>query len=392
MNEQIIDYLSKITFEQFLGFIYFIIPTGLSVWAVYYIRKSRFYYVERNSIKLHDDIVKIIPDLKIKYKDSDINENLIFFKGTVLFKSHTDIKGEDIDQEITIYSPDSNAVWKHFEITKASDGYQPNFRLMDNKAIIDKSMLKINDFISFAGLLDSKNTNLLISHRIFNVVPRSVKFKEVEFKSNKQTAIILTVLVGLIAFTFLYAKNQSVQRLKNQTLYSWEFKTSFFKDKTKIDISKLETSFDVTQKKRLSNIKLKNDRKLDSLINVYKKSRSDKDYIFLLQSQIDGILKNVSYYPNPYSKLESESTLKLDTLLKNKTLNEKEIYKINDSISVKFNRKESTEKEEEKTFSDYIIVFFEFLTYLFFLLIFGTMSYSWFTYFTLKRLLKIYHN
>lgn len=204
MDNQIIDFFLKITFDQILGFIYFLIPTIITVWTVYYIRKSRFYYVERTSIKLHDDIVKNIPDLAIKYKDSEINENLIFFRGTVLFKSHTDIKSEDIDQEITIYSPDNNAVWKHFEISKASDGFQPSFTINNNKVTIDRSMLKINDYITFAGLLDSKNINLLISHRIFNMVPKSIKLKESDLKNYRQSGIFLTIILVILFSIMLY--------------------------------------------------------------------------------------------------------------------------------------------------------------------------------------------
>lgn len=38
MNNQIIGIFSKITFDQILGFIYFLISTAIAVWTVYYKR------------------------------------------------------------------------------------------------------------------------------------------------------------------------------------------------------------------------------------------------------------------------------------------------------------------------------------------------------------------
>ncbi|REC52510.1 hypothetical protein DRF62_15530, partial [Chryseobacterium piscium] len=424
MDNQITDFISKITFDQILGFFYFLIPTIIAIWALYFIRKSRFYYVERTSIKLHDDIVKNIPDLAIKYKDSEINENLIFFRGTVLFKSHTDIKSEDIDQEITIYSPDNNALWKHFEISKASDSFQPTFTINSNKVIIDRSMLKINDYITFAGLLDSKNTNLLISHRIFNMVPKSIKFKESDLIYYRQGGIFVTIILGFLLSLNLYTRYQSSkweeERLQTQKKYKdaykhaditpdiFDYETFFFNNGNKIKIKKLRDSFKNFKDKQLDVLSKKNSKQTDSLSKIYLKSRRDKDKIKLLNSLLDSY-QTLPFYNNPFAELEKAGEKKLDTLLKSKKLKEVFFYKIDDSISVKYvkkdfaikdsssNTKKSSTKndskdENTKSFSDYLGAILKLLAYFFVLFLIFGMLYFWFMYFTLRRLLKIYKN
>lgn len=427
MNEQIIDYLSKVSFDQILGFIYFLIPTIITIWTYFYIRKSRFYYVERTSIKLHDDIVKNIPDLAITYKNAEINENLIFFRGTILFKSHTDIKSEDIDQEVTIYSPDNNAMWKHFEISKASDTFQPNFTTNNNKVIVDRSMLKINDYITFAGLLDSKNTNLLISHRIFNMVPKSIKLKESDLKSYKQSGVFITTLLLIIFSIKLYFNYESEkwekERIEDKKAFNEKFKnanlmlpdifdyeTYFFENNVKIKVKKLRDSFKNVKDREIEIFNKKNSQASDSLSKIYIRTRSDKDKINLLNSMLDSFTKGLPVYINPYAELEMYGEKKLDTLLKKNELKEGVIYRINDSITVKFVNKEAsknitlskskkTAKPSEiksistpKTFSYYFDAFMNLIAYLFIIFLICGMLYSWFMYITLRRLLKIYKN
>ncbi|WP_100077051.1 hypothetical protein [Chryseobacterium camelliae] len=425
MDNQFTNLFSKINFDQILGFIYFLIPTIIAVWTVYYIRKSRFYYVERTSIKLHDDIVKNIPDLTIKYKDSEINENLIFFRGTILFKSHTDIKKEDIDQEITIYSPDRNAIWKHFEITKASDDFQPTFTIRDNKVTIDRSMLKINDYIIFAGLLDSKNVNLFISHRIFNLVPKSIKLKESDLKYYKQSGIFMTLILVTLFSIKLYfnykSKEWERKRIKDNKelaeVYKsvnvdlppdiYDYETFFFKNNVKIKVKKLRDSFKNAKDQQIDIFNEKNLKVTDSLSKKYLRTKKDKDKIEVLNSIIDGFTKGLPIYRNPYAELERLGEKKLDTLIKTNKLKENILYTINDSIKLKFEKKvipkkDSSSKNKKlsesptkslpkyRTFSDYVDIFMNFLGYLFIIILITITIYCWFMFVTLSRLLKIY--
>lgn len=425
MDNQIINLFSKITFDQILGFIYFLIPTIIAVWTVYYIRKSRFYYVERASIKLHDDIVKNIPDLAIKYKDSEINENLIFFRGIILFKSHTDIKKEDIDKEITIYSPDRNAIWKHFEISKASDDFQPTFTIRDNKVTIDRSMLKINDYIIFAGLLDSKNVNLFISHRIFNIVPKSIKLKESDFKYYKQSGIFMTLILATLFSIKLYfnykSKKWEKERIKDSKelaeVYKrvnvglppniYDYETYFFKDSVKIKVTKLRDSFKNAKDQQIDIFNEKNLKATDSLSKKYLRTKKDKDKIEVLNSIINGFTQGLPVYRNPYAELERLGEKKLDTLIKTNKLKENILYTINDSINVKFEKKVLPKKDsrsknkkllenptkslsKHRTLSDYFDIFMNFLGYLFLIILITITIYCWFMYITLFRLLKIY--
>lgn len=71
------------TYELLIGIIGLII----AIWGVLYIRKARFYYLEKSNIKLYEDIVKNIEGLSINYKDDEIKDNLRFYRGTVILRS-----------------------------------------------------------------------------------------------------------------------------------------------------------------------------------------------------------------------------------------------------------------------------------------------------------------
>ncbi|EHM7982735.1 hypothetical protein MC916_002605 [Elizabethkingia anophelis] len=398
---------SKSIFETTLDFIYFIIPVAISIYAIRYVRKSRFFYIEQDNIKLYDDIAKNITDLSISYKSENINDNLIFCKGTIIFKSHTDIKRDDIDTELTIYSPENNSRWKHFEITKTSDGYHPKFIIDNNKVIIDKSMLKIDDYISFAGLLDSKNTKILISHRIFNITPKSINLKEANVRAYRTLAIYLSILFFITLGVYTYDKyrekgrekefNLQINKIKQLKQHWSDYTATYLNNGRKIDIIKLSKIYEKNINNKNLEIKTKNEKKDDSLSNVYFQNKTDKNKINALEAIIKTLTERYSYSKNPYEIIQDESHETLNNLLKTNQLIENKVYKINDTIQVKYKNSdykyfETKDKMQSEKSIDYFGYLSSLIFYIFSLIIVFLMIACWYLYITLIKLIKVYQN
>ena len=415
MIELILKYFNKLTFNGIIDFFQFIIPVILTVWAVFYIRRSSFYYIERSNIKLYDDVIKKIQGISIKYKEEDINENLILFNGTIIFKGHNDIKADEIDKELTIFSKDTNAIWKHFEITKTSTDFTPKFNIVANKVIIEKSLLKSNDFISFAGLLDSKNNQLTVGHRIYNIIPSSINFKENDLTLYRIGASFLTFLLVFL-FSFKVYTNYKFDREKSTSatlskvdksgkktskkdsilFRSFDFRTEFYLNNNKINIDTLSKQYKKKWDNKKNLVENANQKQLDSLTEKFKKNRTEKNEIVMLRKFIDNFSISFSNLVNPYDEIKHLSDKKLLELLTDNKVKNGTKYKINDSITVQFN--DTTVKvPEDKTKSesiskdiDYFAIIFSALEYLFSLLIIVLMVILWYKYFRLLRLKKMY--
>src|SRR5690606_38068358 len=66
-----------------------------------------------------------------------------------------------------------------------------------------------NDYISFAGLLDSKNKELVIGHRITNVVPRSINLKEENYSLYITWAFVFAFPLLLLAYGAYSSRNEN---------------------------------------------------------------------------------------------------------------------------------------------------------------------------------------
>ncbi|KIA90160.1 hypothetical protein [Kaistella jeonii] len=417
MIDILLNLFSKITFGDLLQFIKYILPILLSIWAVFYIRRSSFYYIERSNIKLYDDVIKKINGISIKYKNSNINENLILFNGTIIFKGHNDVKSDDIDKQLTIYSKDIKAVWKHFEITKTSVDFQPKFIIDKNKIIIEKSLLKSNDFISFAGLLDSKNTKLTVGHRIYNIIPSSINFKENDLSLYKLAASFLTLFFIFIAAVSAYSKYKFAKEIeetkfeikpvankikiskKDSILYrSFDFKTEFYIENNRVQIDTLAKQFGLKLKNKTDKIEKANEREFNSLTEIYRKDRSDKNEIILLKKFIDNFSFTFKKIDNPYTKVKEEADKKLIKLISDNKLENKKFYKLNDSLGIKYFDKNLPASEIIKTKENsadqqgYLDIAFSIIEYVFTLFLLIISSILWYKYIRLLKLKKRYSN
>lgn len=396
------EFVNNLELNSFIDLFKFLIPVLLTIYGIVYIRRSNFYYIERQNIKLYDDIVKKIKGISIKYNLNEINENLILFNGTIILKSHNDIKKDDVDQELKIISPDINAQWKHFEITNSSVDFIPKFTIDGNSIIFEKSLLKADDFISFAGLLDSKNNTLKIGHRIFNIIPRSINFKEGDLKFYKAVSILFLFLILFLASFFKYNSDQRKSNLyegnynrkisaKDSILYkTYDFKPIYNLNGKKFNIDSINSNYKKIRTEELIIIEKLNKKELDSLMQNYKQNRTDKNYIKVLEKIMSNTKESFSQFQNPYPEIEKEANKQLQSLISKNKLKNNFSYTLNDSIKVKYIENTAFQSFNNNDKTNYIEIIFSIIGYILGLcttIIAVIFSYK---YYRLRKLKKIY--
>ncbi|GEM_PF-5534942 len=376
-------------FDNIINFLQFSIPLIISIWGIYYVRKSKFSFIERRNIKLYQDIVKTIDGMSIQYKDADVKENLILFNGTIIYTGHNDIKSDEIDKELTLYSPDKNAIWLHFEIKNSSEFFVPNYRIEKNNVIIERSLWKNNDYINFVALIDSKKNKINISHRIYNVTSKIRRFRESDAALFKINAVMTSLaLIFITSTTSLVDYFISPKSSKNDTLQN-----SIFSKKLELDetyyINARKINIDELQKKReemeLNRYDKQIKKELDSLtklVEIHKKHPSDKNHIKVLEQALNA--KSIKYpFRNDYDEISSLASSKTDTLILNNLLDTSKLYILNDSTKIKFSYNNLRKKGNDEKLN-FLSAFIKIIPLAFILFI----LYSVYSYVSIKRLTK----
>lgn len=338
MLESFFETVTKLlTIDNIGEFLQFAIPIVISIWGIYFIRKSKFYFIEKRSVKLYQDIVKSIDGLSITFNEEQIRENLILFSGSIIYSGHNDIKADEIDREITIYSPDNSARWLHFEVRNSADFFSPEYRIEENKVIISRSLWKKDDFIDFSGLIDSPKNNIKISFRIYNVNNKIIRLKESNATFYKANAI-----AGMIALTLTFPNNipskdlSKTQSQKDSLFHKrLEIDEKFFINERVIDINELQK---IRQESEVRNYDIKVKNGLDSLNKltlIYEEEPTDKNQIKVLKQALD--VSRISYpLQNVYDSILLKSYKITDSLLITYKMDTSKVYKINDTTQIKY--------------------------------------------------------
>ncbi|MGF7025743.1 MULTISPECIES: hypothetical protein [Sphingobacterium] len=318
-----------------------------------------------------------------------MKENLILFNGTIIYTGHNDIKSDEIDKELTLYSPDKNAIWLHFEIKNSSEFFVPNYRIEKNNVIIERSLWKNNDYINFVALIDSKKNKINISHRIYNVTSKIRRFRESDAALFKINAVMTSLaLIFITSTTSLVDYFISPKSSKNDTLQN-----SIFSKKLELDetyyINARKINIDELQKKReemeLNRYDKQIKKELDSLtklVEIHKKHPSDKNHIKVLEQALNA--KSIKYpFRNDYDEISSLASSKTDTLILNNLLDTSKLYILNDSTKIKFSYNNLRKKGNDEKLN-FLSAFIKIIPLAFILFI----LYSVYSYVSIKRLTK----
>lgn len=375
------------TAENISDFIYFAIPLILSIYTIINVKKSKFFYYENTSIKLHDEITKDIEELEIKYKGDEVKGNLKLVKGSFLLSSMNDVKKDEIDKELCIYSKDKNALWKFFKIIDSSESFDPSFRIEDNKVFINKSLFKINDFITFTGIIDSKDNNFYVSQRIYNIETTVEKFTESD-KKNLQTSIVsgsFILIILILSYFIPYLLSNKEKEIRKPFLS--DYKVNYFENDKEISFDSIKKQITNQNERIIKTFEDKRDLQRDSLTAVYRDNPSCENELNILRwlinmqkEHMDLKLSGLDDNGYDISIFSDKLLLKLYNQNKIDTL-EKHTY--NDSIKFQYrlsnnNKNLTTEKEK-----------FDFISILYYISCVYTLYYVVKKIIRLRKLLKL---
>lgn len=335
-------------FADILSLLPIVISIAIPIFSYFWVKKSKFYFLQKIKVKLYADIIKVFPGISIKYHDTDIQENLILISGTIMLKGHYDIKPEDIDIPLYIQSDDENAVWQEFSIDSSNNDFNPSFSIEGRRITIKKSLLKKNDYFTFWGLIDSKSSVIHIGHRIYNLPSETILLDQAQQNSYKKGIILYSIssFVLLIFSYFIIFKSSLVFPLNNsevnnnsEQLQHFDFDKIFAQDKKVINVDSIKMSlakFDSINKvNRLSEYV----RISDSLLSIVKDNPSFENKFKLRDYQALNFANSLESLVDPYRFIEAQSDTLINNRLKEKNLELEHYYKINDSITVKFLKK-----------------------------------------------------
>lgn len=133
-------------------------------------KKTKLIYLENKQINVQEDLLKNFKDLTIKYREQEINSNLIFIKGFIICDGDKDITSEN--NFIEIISP-NDTKWVDFKIISKSKGLTEKSSFENNSAIIKFDLLKSKENYEFEGIIEkSSNTkNETIKLDFFHRIP-----------------------------------------------------------------------------------------------------------------------------------------------------------------------------------------------------------------------------
>lgn len=379
------------SFENITALLGLLLTIAIPIFSYYWVKKSKFYFLKKNDLKLYDDVVKVFPDISIKYKGEDIVSNLVLFSGTLILKGHYDIKSEDIDVPIYIEPNDKNAIWKEFKITNSNNDFNPNFTIDGNKVIISKSLLKKNDYFSFWGLVDSKSNHFHIGHRVYNLPPQTIFLNESRTKLYEQG--ILMYLLAFIFFaiftlfislrtTMIFKPNADKVNFATEKVSNFDFDKQFLKYQKKFNIDSIKAALRITDSVNSKNASSNFRKVSDSLLEIVKLNPTFENKFKLRDFQASNFTKALESSSDKYSLMEAQSDTLLGKRIQAKNLILKKPYKINDSISVSFNRDSLV-----GTSADNNYIFLSILLLMNMLLFIMTSYYSY-KYWLIKRITK----
>jgi len=140
--------------DVFLGIIGAILGIA-GVWYAFKFRTiSKLSFYEHECLLLFKTIVKNFTDIEIKYKNDLINQNLIFYKSTILNSGNIDLDKNNTYKPLIIQLPES-FVWKEFKINKLSKDLDISFsNISEQKIQIVWDIFKSSEFFTFDSLIE----------------------------------------------------------------------------------------------------------------------------------------------------------------------------------------------------------------------------------------------
>lgn len=201
------------------------ISSIFGAWGIYVALKQRFQreitFIREQSIALFDTIVKNLPELSVKYKDSPVKPNLVLIIGALVNSGKSDISPPSIiEQPIRISLPEGYK-WLTSKVISSSENVEAEIKVEnDNNLVLDNGLFMQKEYIRFQALaevpIEDSNGNknkhslddqleesLKFSHRIADLHEiKKLKLKEKKYLYRTFRTFLFTAIASFLFFVF----------------------------------------------------------------------------------------------------------------------------------------------------------------------------------------------
>ena len=140
------------------GFIATLFMGIAGIWyTLKYRKKVKLTFIQQECFSLFNTIVKNLNDIEIKYKDKEVNENLILLKGFFINSGNSDLDKNNVHSPLKVALP-KNFSWKKTNIFANSQGMNISQEVKDEKLIFAWDLMKKNEYFSFDSLIEYTGT------------------------------------------------------------------------------------------------------------------------------------------------------------------------------------------------------------------------------------------
>lgn len=200
-----------------LGILGVIVSVIFGLWGIYLaLRKAKYpaslTFVRDQALGLFDEVTGKIPNLKISYRESEIDHSLIFVNGFIVNDGSKDISPEMVEKNLLANVP-KNYEWLECVITSKSNDLIVSSKVKDSQNLeFELGLFRRNEVFSFQAIALAKDKKSIVDiekfeskinwkHRIENLG----KVKKIQIPSLPKNNWKLWVnrIVGLTG-SFLY--------------------------------------------------------------------------------------------------------------------------------------------------------------------------------------------
>ncbi len=230
--------------NQVLGITGISVSIFFGIIGIIFVRKKKYLgrinFIEDYSIDLYDSIVNNIDELKILYKNKEVNQNMSLLRFYLINLGAKDITREMVEKELKLVLPKNTKIlnWK---LIKCSPDLNCTIDCSDiNTIIFNFGLFRIDEFCQIELLLETKLPNQIsnsfnFSHRIADTVSGVKKIRiDSQVKDNKYfrkkllplLASVIILLISTIIFSTINF-NQSKEKLKWEIVRGYEYSGAF---------------------------------------------------------------------------------------------------------------------------------------------------------------------
>jgi hypothetical protein len=316
------------------------------------VRKKTIILIIKRHFVLNNIKSSEFPHFRVLLDNEDISEFLYYINGTLIMTGDGDVSPDNIRYPVSIIAKNNESLWKKYNLYNKTELLECQLESENNVLKFKLDNIKSNDYVNFDAYYSSKVKGIKASHRILDVKKEILVISEDSVNDYKKVAIATSIFLLFISFLLLsendyvneklwgYKYTKSTEKWVKTKEDSIRYKSYDYKTLYHINNIILDNDSLLVKNKELNNKKNENRKiaELKSLNKIYAKQKNSTSKYF---DSIQIVYKDSIYYEDK-SSLENKTQKKLEKLLtKSNTINKKDIFKINDTISVSFVNGES---------------------------------------------------